>query len=428
LNEASIVDFRYTPEYARDLDAQDPLREARDRFHIPRHHDGSEQIYFCGNSLGLQPKSTADYVNEVLDDWKTFAVEGHFLAAHPWLPYHEFLTEQSAEIVGALPDEVVCMNSLSVNLHLLMVSFYRPDSKRYKILIEEKAFPSDSYAVASQARFHGYNPDDAIVTIAPREGETMVRTEDIAALLDRESDAIALILLGGVQYYSGQLFDMEEITQLGHKHGCVVGFDLAHAAGNVPLSMHDWGVDFAAWCSYKYLNAGPGSTAGAYIHERHLKDNSIPRFEGWWGQNKETRFDMGPVFDPIPNAEAWQLSNPAILPMAALRASLDVFDDYGMDALREKSVKLTGYLYELLHSKLHDTFTVLSSPDEKARGCQLSIRVNNNGRAVFDALSDAGIICDWREPDVIRIAPVPLYNSFSEVCKFVQIFHSMLGS
>lgn len=414
--------------HAQRLDADDPLAPARALFHIPKTETGADQVYFTGNSLGLQPKETQRHVMEVLEDWAAYGVEGHFLAKDPWVMYHEFLTESMARIVGAKPEEVVCMNSLSVNLHLLMVSFYRPTSERYKIFIEEKAFPSDRYAVASQVRFHGYDPEEAVVTIAPREGESAIRMEDIEALLDREGPSIALILIGGVQYYSGQLFDMEAITKLGHSRGCTVGFDLAHAAGNVPLALHDWGVDFAAWCTYKYLNAGPGSTAGIFIHERHLGQSDIPRFEGWWGQQKEIRFDMGPEFHPIPTAEAWQNSNPAILPMAALRASLDVFDKYDMQTLRRKSVVLTGFLYDMLHTRHTDRFRILTPADPAQRGCQLSILVHTGGQEIYDSLSEDGYICDWREPGVIRLAPVPLYNTFTDVFMFARTFHSYFDS
>ncbi len=414
----------YSLEAAQRLDENDPIRDSRALFRIPKNSDGTDQVYLCGNSLGLQPVTAESYVYEVLDDWKTFGVEGHFRALHPWMNYHELLTDKMARIVGGLPEEVVCMNSLSVNLHLLMVSFYRPSGSRYKILVEERAFPSDRYAVASQVRFHGYDPDDAVVTFAPREGEDTLRLEDLDALLAREGSSIALILLGGVQYYSGQALDMQYIAGLGHRHGCVVGFDLAHAAGNIPLSLHDWDADFAAWCSYKYLNAGPGSTAGIFIHQRHLNDPSIPRFEGWWGTKKSTRFRMEPVFDPIAGAEAWQNSNPAILPMAALRASLEIFDSAGMDAIRAKSVKLTGYLRDLLVTKHTRRFSIITPAVPGERGCQLSIHVYDNGNAAFDVLHKAGIVCDWREPGIIRVAPAPLYNTFADVFAFASTFHS----
>jgi kynureninase len=400
------------------LDRSDPLAHFRDRFHIPRRSDGSPVVYLCGNSLGLQPKSTRDYVNEVLDDWGALAVEGHFKSKHPWMPYHETLTRQTAGLVGALPHEVVVMNNLTVNLHLMLVSFYRPTRERHRIVIEANAFPSDRYAVESQIRFHGFDPDSSLVELQPRSGEAALRTEDIVEFLNREGSSVATVLLGGVNYYTGQAFEMEAITRAGHTAGCIVGFDLAHAAGNIVLKMHDWGADFAVWCSYKYLNAGPGSTAGCFVHERHAERTDLPRFAGWWGHNKQTRFLMGPDFDPIPGAEGWQLSNPAILPMAALRASMDIFDEAGMDRLRSKSVKLTGYLESLLLG--NPDLELITPRDPNQRGAQLSIRVMHNARRVFTGLNDEGVICDWREPDVIRVAPVPLYNSYNDVDEFAR--------
>ncbi|MAT40396.1 MAG: kynureninase [Ectothiorhodospiraceae bacterium] len=417
--------FASLEETARAEDARDPLRDVRGQFHIPQHSGGSEQIYLCGNSLGLQPKATAAYVNEVLEDWQQYGVEGHFKAKHAWLPYHEYLTGQTARLVGAKPEEVVAMNSLTVNLHLLMVSFYRPTAARHKILIEKKAFPSDRYAVESQLRYHGYDPAEALVLLEPDDG-ALISDAAIEDAFERHGEEIALVLIGGVQYYSGQLFDMKRIAELGHSHGCTVGFDLAHAAGNVPLHLHDWDVDFAAWCSYKYLNAGPGSTAGIFVHERHAGRTDIPRFAGWWGHDKETRFQMGTEFVPIPTAESWQLSNPPILPLAALRASLDIFDAHGMEALRTKSEKLTGFLLEALDAACSQYCTVFTPREPARRGCQLSIKVHENGKAVFDALIERGVICDWREPDIIRIAPVPLYNTFQDAFNFVRIFHELL--
>lgn len=408
------------------MDAADPLRAFRGRFHIPRGPDGREAVYFTGNSLGLQPKSVREYVEKELDDWKTLGVEGHLHARHPWLPYHEFLTEQMAAIVGALPIETVVMNSLTVNLHLLMVSFYRPTATRRKIVIEKGAFPSDRYAVWSQIRFHGYDPDADLIEIEPREGETTLRTDDIVSTLERERDAIALVLLGGVNYYTGQAFDMKAITEAGHRIGAVVGFDLAHAAGNLELRLHDWNVDFAAWCSYKYLNGGPGAVGGAFIHERHSNSFDLPRFAGWWGHDKESRFLMGPEFRPIAGAEGWQISNPPILQMAALRASLEIFAEAGMPALAAKSKSLTGYLETLLRQIDDQRIEVITPSDPNARGCQLSIRVKEADKTLFNAITAEGVIADWREPDVIRVAPVPLYNSFADVATFVQTLKTCL--
>lgn len=404
---------------ARELDREDPLAGLRERFHIPKTEKGEDCIYLCGNSLGLQPVSTRAALLQELEDWRTLGVEGHFQAKNPWMPYHEFLTESYARLVGALPSEVVAMNSLTVNLHLLMVSFYRPTSERYKIIIEGGAFPSDQYAVKSQLEFHGFDPEDGLVELTPREGEHTLRRDDILAVIEREGPRTALVLLGGVNYYTGQFYPLEAVTQAAHAQGCLVGFDLAHAVGNVPLKLHDWGPDFACWCSYKYLNSGPGSLAGAFVHHRHEKTER-PRFAGWWGHDKGSRFKMGPDFCPIPGAEGWQLSNPPILSLAAVKASLEIFDEVGMEALREKSLMLTGFLLELLLG--HDGFHIITPAAEEERGCQLSLVVEKNGRRVFDALTESGVVCDWREPDCIRIAPVPLYNSFEDVLKFSQIF------
>ena len=417
---------RHTHPPPSDLDHADPLAGFRDRFNIPRQPDGSPVVYLCGNSLGLQPASTREYVNEPLDDWAAYGVEGHFRGKHPWMPYHELLTEQTARLVGAAPQEVVVMNSLTVNLHLMLVSFYRPTRERHKIVIEANAFPSDRYAVESQIRYHGLEPSASLVELQPRHDEATLRTEDILEYVGREGPSVAVIMLGGVNYYSGQAFEMEAITRAGRAAGCVVGFDLAHAAGNLVLKLHDWGVDFAVWCSYKYLNGGPGSTAGCFVHERYAGKTDIPRFAGWWGHNKQTRFLMGPQFEPIPGAEGWQLSNPAILPMAALRASMDIFDEAGMNALRTKSVKLTGYLDSLVRGNEGKSFEIITPNDPTQRGAQLSIKVYNNGRSVFNALTEMGIICDWREPDVIRVAPVPLYNSYSDVSQFARALGELI--
>lgn len=414
----------YTAErsFALEMDKKDPLAKYREQFHIPKQENGDDCIYFCGNSLGLQPKAARSYVEEELDDWAKLAVDGHLRARHPWLPYHEFLCEQTARAVGARPIEVVVMNTLTVNLHLMLVSFYRPTAAKHKILMEAHAFPSDQYAVKSQIRYHGFDPATSLITVAPRSGETHIRTEDIESFISQEGDAIALVLLGGVNYYTGQAFEMERIVQAGHAKNCTVGFDLAHAAGNIPLELHDWNVDFAVWCSYKYLSGGPGCVAGCFVHERHANRTDLPRFAGWWGQNKETRFQMGPEFEAIPGAEGWQLSNPPILPMATLRASMDLFDEIGLSNLRKKSLRLTGYLEYLLLEKADPDIAILTPSDPNQRGCQLSLRVRNNGMELYQRLKPYGIVCDWREPDVIRVAPVPLYNTFEDIHAFVQIF------
>jgi kynureninase len=418
--------FDASAEFAAKLDARDPLRSYRDRFHIPKAPDGTDCIYFVGHSLGLQPKTARAYIEQELDDWEKLGVEGHFQAKHPWLPYHRFLTDQSARIVGAKPVEVVVMNSLTVNLHLMMVSFYRPTKQRPKIVIEGGAFPSDQYAVKSQIQFHGFDPAHSLIELRPRQGEATLRTDDILSLIDREGDSIALIMLGAVNYSTGQFFDLEAITRAGHAKGCVVGFDLAHAAGNVPMQLHDWNVDFAVWCSYKYLNGGPGCVAGCYVHERHAAED-LPRFAGWWGHDEQTRFRMGPNFQPTRGAEGWQLSNPPIMAMAPLRASLEIFDEVGMPALREKSISLTGYLESLLDDRHSQQFSIITPRDPAQRGAQLSLRVPHRGRAVLERLAEEGVLCDFREPDILRVAPMPLYNTYLDVHKFVERLSVALG-
>ncbi len=412
--------------FAKQMDEEDSLGHLRNRFHIPVRKNGESFIYFCGNSLGCQPRSVRRFLETELRDWEELGVEGHFHARNPWMPYHEFLTASTAQLVGALPKEVVVMNSLSTNLHLLMVSFYRPVKSRYKIVIESDAFPSDAYVVESQLKFHGYSVEEGLMKVSPREGETLIRQEDIEVLIKKEGKNIALILLGGVNYYTGQLFDIEKITAIAHQKEIVVGWDLAHAAGNVNLKLNEWGVDFAAWCSYKYLNAGPGAVSGCFIHQKHVNNPDIPRFAGWWGHDKSTRFKMEHGFHPIPTAEGWQLSNAPVFSMAALRASMEIFEEAGMDALTQKSHLLTGYLEFLLKS-LPDTIPleIITPNNPRERGCQLSLRTFENGKAIHEALTENGIICDWREPDVIRVAPVPLYNTFYEVWKFVKILETV---
>lgn len=404
-------------EFAQQLDSQDKLASYRDQFCIPKTKDKKETIYLCGNSLGLMPQQTPDYVHQELEDWKNLGVEGHFYAHRPWMPYHEFLSEQMAGVVGAKSSEVVVMNSLTVNLHLLMVSFYRPNSKRYKILFDYSPFPSDRYAIASQIRFHGFDPAEAMIELQPEAHSEIVSKDYIDNILAAHGEEIALILIGGVNYYTGQLYDIPLITELGHKYGCIVGFDLAHAAGNIQLNLHEDGPDFAAWCTYKYLNSGPGSLSGCFIHERHHKSD-LPRFEGWWGNDKASRFLMKDNFVPIPSAEAWQLSNPPILSMAAIKSSLDIFSQATMGALRQKSENLTQYLQDLIENSQHQGLHIITPYEKHRRGCQLSLQMEQPDKRLFQKITDAGVIADWREPDVIRVAPVPLYNSFKDVWKF----------
>jgi kynureninase len=414
--------FEVGRDCALAMTARDPLAGYRNLFHIPKTPDGADCVYLSGHSLGLQPKTARGYVERELEDWAKLGVEGHFHAQNPWVPYHEMLAAPTARLVGALPEEVVVMNSLTVNLHLMLVSFYRPKGARNKIVVESNAFPSDQYAVQSQIRYHGYDPASSLVEIAPRPRETTIRTEDIEKLLAAEGERIALLMLGGVNYYSGQAFECARITEAAHAKGCAVGFDMAHAAGNIPVKLHDWNPDFAVWCNYKYLNGGPGCIAGCFVHERHARNPNLPRFAGWWGNDKDARFRMEPQFQPIAGAEGWQLSNPSILSMAALRASMDIFDEVGMEKLRAKSERLTTYLEFLLEQKPQEGFSIITPRDPAQRGAQLSLRVTKNGRAVCESLAHHGIICDWREPDIMRVAPVPLYNSFLDVHTFVEKF------
>ena len=423
-------------EHAASLDKNDPLASLRREFAIPPGADGEPKTYLVGNSLGALPLAAKAYVATELDRWATLGVDGHFTGTGPdrndlaWEPYHELLTDQLGAIVGAHGDEVVAMNALTVNLHLLMVSFYQPTADRHKILIEDHAFPSDHFAVESQIRQRGFDPADSLVVASPRPGEETLRPEDLLQLIKEHGDELALILLPGVQYYTGQVIPMADITKAGHAVGAVVGFDLAHAVGNVVLDLHDWGVDFAAWCSYKYLNGGPGGVGGAYVHNRHIADKSLPKFLGWWGTNKSTRFEMATKFDPIPTVESWQLSNAPILSMAALRASLDVIDRAGgIGALRHKSEQQINYLDTMLDAVLGDRIESITPTAMDQRGCQFALRVTAagvDGRAIYEQLEAADVACDWRYPDVIRVAPVPLYNSFSDIHRFVHILDRIL--
>ena len=414
--------FNNSRELALELDNKDPLLSYNDKFHFPVQENGNKHIYLCGNSLGLQAKITESFVKQELDDWKELGVEGHFHAQNPWLPYHEFLSESYSKIVGSKKSEVIAMNTLSVNLHLMMVSFYRPNETKNKIIIEGDAFPSDIYAVESHMKHHGIDPSESLIKLRPREGEVIIRLEDIINVIEQNSESVSLIMLGGVNYYTGQLFDMKKITQVAHNHGILVGFDLAHAVGNVLLLLHDWNVDFAVWCSYKYLNSGPGSVAGAFIHERHHK-KKLERFAGWWGHDKESRFKMPDQFQAIQTAEGWQLSNPSILSLAAVRASLSLFDEVGMSQLITKSKNLTSYLVFLLNQIPTDRINIIT-PEQ--RGCQISISVKNGNKDLFNEITKRGVIADWREPDVIRVAPVPLYNSYLDVYNFYQVLKEIL--
>ena len=424
------MEYKNSWEFAKSMDEKDPLKDFRNKFFIPQ-HNGKDCIYFTGNSLGLQPKKTAQYVQQELDDWARMGVEGHFHAKNPWLPYHEIFPRQLSKIVGSKENEVVVMNSLTVNLHLLMVSFYKPSKRRNKIICEAKAFPSDQYAFETQVKYHGYDPADAIIEVSPRKHEYSLRTEDIISVIKQYGDRVAVVLFGGVNYYTGQYFDLEKITKAAHEVGAYAGFDLAHAAGNVELNLHDWGVDFACWCSYKYLNSGPGGVAGVYIHEKHAVDTELPRFAGWWGYKKATRFKMDKGFEAIPTAEGWQLSNAPILSMAAHKASLDIFDEAGMTRLLAKRKLLGDYLLFIIDD-CNATFgqkiiEVITPRNENEKGCQISMLILNRGKEIFDELTKQGVIADWREPDVIRVAPVPLYNSFEDVYRFGEIVRTTIN-
>jgi kynureninase len=414
--------------FAKEKDNQDLLKLYREKFYLPTFTENV--VYFTGNSLGLQPKSVQSYIQEELNAWAKYGVEGHFLAEKPWFEYHEFLTEKAANVVGALPKEVVVTHSLTTNLHLLMVSFYKPEGKRTKILCEAKAFPSDQYALESQVKFHGLDPKTDIVEIAPREGEHLIDEEDIYAKIEELGDELALVMIGGVNYYTGQLFDMKTITEKAHAVGAIAGFDLAHAAGNIHLKLHDWGVDFAAWCTYKYMNSSPGGVSGMFVHEKHEYKPELPRFAGWWGYDKETRFLMEPGFNPMKGAEGWQLSNAPVLGMAAHLASLDLFEEVGMESLCAKRDDLTAYLEFIINDvserNKNATFEIITPKDKTKRGAQLSILAHGQGKALFDAMTEKGVIADWREPNVIRVAPAPFYNSFEDVYRFGKILEESI--
>ena len=421
-----LMTYQNSLDYAKQLDREDSLSYLRHEFHIPRDKHGKEWLYFTGNSLGLQPKITSKYIRQELDDWANFGVEGHFEAKNPWLSYHELLTDNMSKIVGAKPIEVVVMNTLTTNLHLLMVSFYQPTKTKYKIIIESDAFPSDRYAVQSQLSFHGFDPDEALIEWKPKEGKELLELEDLKSILDSQGDEVALLLIGGVNYYTGQYLDIKKITELGHAKDCIVGIDLAHGAGNIQPNLHDSGVDFAAWCTYKYLNSGPGSLSGLFVHEKHAQRKDLPRFAGWWNHNKETRFNMRQPFDVMKGAEGWQLSNPPILSMAAIKASLDIFEKVGMDVLLKKSKKLTGFFEFLIHQIASDTIKIITPAHPNERGCQLSLQVKNADKNLHRKLTENNIITDWREPDVIRCAPVPMYTSFEDVYCMVKTLESLL--
>ena len=417
------MQFENSRTFAQQLDAKDPLAKYRNEFIFPQIND-KDAIYFTGNSLGLQPRSAQNYVNDIMSDWGNLAVEGHFQAEKPWWDYHERFAEQLSKVVGAKPKEVTVMNTLTVNLHLMMVSFYRPTKKRYKIICEEKAFPSDQYMISSQVRFHGFDPEDAIVELKKRDGEHNFRTEDILAKIEQVGEECALVLIGGVNYYTGQVFHMKTITEAGHNVGAFVGWDLAHAAGNIKLELHDWDVDFAAWCSYKYMNSGPGSASGCFVNEKYHNQKDIPRFEGWWGHNKDRRFLMEPEFQPEDGANAWQISNAPVLALAPYLASLQMFDEVGMDALIEKRNKIVAYLEFILHEidkEVDSTFEVITPANQEERGTQLSVFLHGEGKELFNYLMQNGVIPDWREPNVIRLAPAPFYCSYEDMYEFGQI-------
>ena len=414
---------------AQEYDQADELKDFRRQYHIPEDEQGVEKIYFCGNSLGLQPKAVSLAVEEELKTWRTKGVDGHFAEPSPWWTYHKRLKSSLAHIIGAKEHEVVAMNNLTTNLHLLMASFYRPTADRYRIIIEGGAFPSDHYAAESQIRWHGLNPDEALIELHPQPGEEILRTEDILQAIEQHADSLALVLLPGIQYYTGQFFDLKTITEVAQRAGAKVGVDLAHAVGNVPTQLHNWNVDFAVWCSYKYLNAGPGNTGGAFVHERYANDTQLPRLAGWWGHREEDRFQMKPGFKPMYGVDGWQLSNANILPLAVQRVSLEIVAEAGIDRIRQKSLKLTGFLEECIHSIDPEGkyINIITPHNPEERGAQLSLVFASKGKHVFEKLTQSGIIVDWREPSVIRVAPAPLYNTFTEVYRFSEILKTETG-
>lgn len=420
--------YQNSKAFAEEQDQKDPLRSYRNQFHFPLKADGSPKIYLCGNSLGLQPKQTSAYVQQELDDWAKLGVEGHTTAKNPWLTSHEDLARPMAKIVGAKPEEVVIMNTLTVNLHLMMVTFYKPTKTKFKILIESDAFPSDKYAIESQLKFHNIDPNEGLILWKPRKGEHLCRHEDFEELLDEHKDEIALVMVGSTNYYSGQAFDLKRIAARCQNENITVGFDLAHGAGNIQPNLHEIGADFAVWCTYKYLNSGPGSLGGCFIHEKHMDNQNLDKFVGWWGHKKDSRFNMRVGFDPTPTAEGWQLSNPPILSLAGTRSSLDIFENAGFENLREKSKKLTGFLEFLIDELNDESISILTPRSVEERGCQLSIQMKNADRSLFDQLTEKGVVADWREPDVIRIAPAPLYNSYTDVFEFVHILKHCLDA
>ncbi len=421
------MEHQFSIEYAKSLDEKDPLNHFRDHFIAPTFR-GKRAVYFLGNSLGLQPVSTQEALMNVMNSWASLGVEGFFLGSDPWIDYHKKIAPLISSIVGALPEEVVTMNHLTVNLHLLMMSFYNPTPKRYKIICEAKAFPSDQYALQSQVKLHGFDPADAIIEVHPKEGTEIVSTDDILATIEQHKDSIALVLFSGVNYYTGQVFDIKAITEAAHQAGAKAGFDLAHAAGNIKLQLHDWNADFACWCNYKYLNSGPGAVAGAFVHQRHLNDHNIKKLEGWWGNDAGNRFKMEPKFNPAPTAESWSMSTPPMLLLAAHKAALDIFEAAGFDNLVEKSKALSNYLFFSLDhiNPKNEKFSIITPRNADERGCQVSISINKNARGIFETLLPLGIFADWREPNVIRIAPVPLYNSFEEIFIFADILRQLL--
>lgn len=423
--------FENNLAFAQQLDKEDPVKDFREKFYVPFIH-GKNAIYFTGNSLGLQPKKVQEHVLDELEDWASYGVEGHFYARNPWVSYHELFPPLLAPLVGAKEEELVVMNQLTVNLHLLMAGFYRPTSQRYKIICEAKAFPSDQYAFDSQVSLHGFDPKDALIEVTPAEGESAIGTERILEAIAQHGKETALVIFSGVNYYSGEVFDMETIARAAHAAGAYCGFDLAHAAGNIRLALHDWDVDFATWCSYKYLNSGPGGVSGVFIHEKHATNKAFPRLAGWWGQNKETRFAMERKFDPIPTAEGWQLSNAPVLSMAAHKASLMIFEEAGFEHLLEKAAMLSRYLFFIIdeiNAAQREKIIEIITPRETGRqGCQVSMLMLKRGKEIFEKLKAESVIADWREPNVIRIAPVPLYNQFTEIFRFGEIISKLLSN